>query len=414
MQGWKLGKPPTIPFEGIGFDRTAPVSSSHHLEVGLTSSPVSDQNRPSYSASDYDDLADFNGRYGSSSTLATNSASNHKDQLPGESHDDQKLKKKASKSSFLGFFERPASIKSIKSRPSTARPTSGRSDTAPASTSSWHGVGSEDAGYLKQLRGTKSKSSLRSKSGRTPPSRIKTDPPPAVPDIAQAVNGLGLDLAQFGERNKDVSEWGAKVAASTVKGRGAITGKTSCPPTPDAYSPRATSFDRQSGKRSISLSPNSSPTPPLPFYAYNYDELSVPPSPNASISTRTTTQTSPGTTAALATKSQKPGGISLASALMRASHAEALKGGSADLLSILERGEFKPWGFSYTDLKLPVKVWYGDRDEKIGMASVRWMERTMDNCTLKIIKGEGHSLLTNARIVVEVLESVVKEWDSYS
>jgi hypothetical protein len=95
---------------------------------------------------------------------------------------------------------------------------------------------------------------------------------------------------------------------------------------------------------------------------------------------------------------------------MQASHAEAFKGGTADLLSILERPDSRPWGFSYTDVKQHVKVWYGDRDERIGISSVRWMERAMKDCEVKIIKGEDHSLLTNAKVVVEVLESIAAEW----
>lgn len=122
------------------------------------------------------------------------------------------------------------------------------------------------------------------------------------------------------------------------------------------------------------------------------------------------TGTTATTTAAAAKSSQKPGGISLASALMQASHAEALKGGTADLLSILERPDSRPWGFSYTDVKQHVKVWYGDRDERIGISSVKWMEKAMRDCEVKIIKGEDHGLLTNARVVVEVLESIAAEW----
>ncbi|ELU37904.1 alpha/beta hydrolase family domain-containing protein [Rhizoctonia solani AG-1 IA] len=111
-------------------------------------------------------------------------------------------------------------------------------------------------------------------------------------------------------------------------------------------------------------------------------------------------------------QNQNPKTITLASALLQASHAESLKGGTADLLSILER-DSKPWGFSYADVRQPVRVWYGDRDDKIGIGSVRWMERVMKSCEVKIVKGAGHSLMTNAEVVVEVLESIAKEWDHY-
>jgi hypothetical protein len=95
------------------------------------------------------------------------------------------------------------------------------------------------------------------------------------------------------------------------------------------------------------------------------------------------------------------------------------------------------WGFSYTDVKLPVKVWYGDRDEKINeksaslplstqvrltgqltfrgclvLAGVRWLEKELDRCTLVIKKNEGHNLLSSTRVVIEVLESISAEVDN--
>jgi len=60
------------------------------------------------------------------------------------------------------------------------------------------------------------------------------------------------------------------------------------------------------------------------------------------------------------------GRIDLGTALLRASHAENQRG-TADLLAIMEKsGE---WGFSYTDVNSPVKVWYGDKDDKISEKS---------------------------------------------
>lgn len=40
---------------------------------------------------------------------------------------------------------------------------------------------------------------------------------------------------------------------------------------------------------------------------------------------------------------------------------------------------------------------------------VRWMERSMPDCTVKIMKGEGHNLLSSTKVVIEVLESIAKE-----
>ena len=95
----------------------------------------------------------------------------------------------------------------------------------------------------------------------------------------------------------------------------------------------------------------------------------------------------------------------VATALLQASHAESTKGGAADLLCILGRTGGKAWGFSYTDVKCPVKIWHGDRDEKISMAGVEWMQREMPKLVdLKIVKGAGHGLMTNVGVVIEALE----------
>lgn len=37
------------------------------------------------------------------------------------------------------------------------------------------------------------------------------------------------------------------------------------------------------------------------------------------------------------------------------------------------------------------------------------MERAMPDCTLRIMKGESHNLLSSTKVVIEVLESIAKE-----
>jgi hypothetical protein len=102
---------------------------------------------------------------------------------------------------------------------------------------------------------------------------------------------------------------------------------------------------------------------------------------------------------------------SLASALIAASHAEAAKGVHSDLLQILNHSG-KPWGFSYVTYPHPVRVWYGDRDEKIAENAVRWMERTMgaDKCHVNLVKGADHSLMYNSSVVIEALEHIRDSW----
>ena len=394
MQAWKLGKPPSLAYEGIGFDvTTAAETNSISAQSAGTSvaTPDSDHSRPSINSSEYDDLADFNGQF-----ECAGKTGNHR------------LMKKASKGSFLGLFDGKSKPKR---QDSLTRPSATRTDS----------LYSLDGSVLskpeKPLRRPKSKSSL--KSIRAPSISSKVEPPlPAIPVPEYSPVRLEFDISAF--------EQGIEDSRSTVRSK-----KISTPAPEDTPT-----LDRTRGKRSLSLSPRPTPLksggsglpplPPLPSFAVIKDN--GPPSPSFSTMSTPTPQTrhpsfstrslasgattsSAGSSIMTAQKgNQKSSGPTLASALLSASHAEALKGGSADLMAILERGDSRPWGFSYTDVRRPVKVWYGDRDDRIGIGSVRWMERTMKDCKLKILKGEGHSLLTNADVVVEVLESVAREW----
>lgn len=117
-------------------------------------------------------------------------------------------------------------------------------------------------------------------------------------------------------------------------------------------------------------------------------------SPSSNLSPHTNgLKTSPNTTTDLPTE------------LLRASHAES-GGSSHDLLVILGRSSQKPWGFAYTDIDHPVRVWYGDKDERINMSSILWMEREMRSCQVTYVKNATHSLMTNVGVVVEALESI--------
>jgi pimeloyl-ACP methyl ester carboxylesterase len=93
--------------------------------------------------------------------------------------------------------------------------------------------------------------------------------------------------------------------------------------------------------------------------------------------------------------------VDLGTALLAASHAESLKGGTADLLAILDRTS-KPMGFSYGLIERPVLVWSGDRDERIPLSLVKRLERTMPDCRVHAVVGAGHDLMSNADVMVSV------------
>ena len=111
------------------------------------------------------------------------------------------------------------------------------------------------------------------------------------------------------------------------------------------------------------------------------------------------------------TPDQPAVGPALTTALLQASHAECEPGTTNDLLAIILNRPHRPWGFDYTDLNNPVKIWWGSEDERISEKSVRWMERSMvkGGAEVKIVLGEGHNLMTCATVMCEVFESMSKE-----
>ena len=98
---------------------------------------------------------------------------------------------------------------------------------------------------------------------------------------------------------------------------------------------------------------------------------------------------------------------SLGNALIAASHAESAKGVHNDFLQILNHDN-RPWGFQYSTYPHKVRVWYGDKDEKIAENAVRWMERNMgeERCQVKVVKGADHALMYKSAVVIEVLERI--------
>jgi hypothetical protein len=105
------------------------------------------------------------------------------------------------------------------------------------------------------------------------------------------------------------------------------------------------------------------------------------------------------------------GESSLATAILRASHAEALQGATSDLLAILGK-DSKEWGFSYTHISHACHVWLGEKDDKIGQRGARWMEREMKACRVDILSGEGHNLLSSGSTMLKVFGEMQKDvWE---
>lgn len=112
----------------------------------------------------------------------------------------------------------------------------------------------------------------------------------------------------------------------------------------------------------------------------------------------------------------------LTSGLLRASHAESDRGGAAaDLLVLLERTsspgrERGGMGFAYGDVPHRVTVWHGERDDRISLASVRWLEGELERgrageraredgrgdkaCEVRVVKDGDHSLMASESALV--------------
>ncbi|KIK98806.1 hypothetical protein PAXRUDRAFT_133445 [Paxillus rubicundulus Ve08.2h10] len=366
IQAWMLGKPPAIAYRGIGY--TAPPSPSrpyHSKSVPATDSdPLSQYEQLAKSSvypsqldarrrmsvgsslfSDYDDLRDFDGRFGSQSTLGARSMN-------------QQNRRKPSR----GLLGRLKPSKSA----SQSQPPSPSVENMPQSS-----VG-------KKLKTLRSMGSLKGKSSTTANgSRAEKVELPS-PRLPQPVTlDVGLGLGDF--------DWSSNSASQTPRStRSADTGGANSP------------YPRQAGRRSISFSASSASAP-----------RSTPPSILSS--PRNSVVSSPyGSVITTASNSYQ---VALGNALIAASHAEASKGTHSDLLQILNHDN-RPWGFSYSDYPHKVRVWYGDRDEKIAENAVRWMERAMgeDRCHVKVVKGADHGLMYKSSVVVEVLDCVREFW----
>lgn len=143
----------------------------------------------------------------------------------------------------------------------------------------------------------------------------------------------------------------------------------------------------------------------LSTYSYSYSYSRTPPAKSTSTSHRSSTRT--GSPA-------PPSGPSFGIALQQASHAECEPGTTSDLLSIVLNRENanRPWQYAlnYADFCLPVKIYWGDEDDKISEKSVRWLEKTIKaGAELKVLPGEGHNLMTSTQTMLDVFQSLAGE-----
>lgn len=385
VQAWMLGKPPTIAFEGIGFNvksaSSSPVASAAsstsalntprsppHSASTITPSTAAQDSRPSTSSiafSEYDDLRDFEGRFDSESTIGRNSSTLSRNRTVSEcKQGNGNVAMRKPSRGFLGRF---------KSGSTAPQPQC-------ASNEKHAGGAGKKLKALRSMGSLKGRSRLQASKTSDPP--VPTSPwipPPATIDT----NEVGLGLDQFDWTDPTLLEARSPSPATMMKHK-------DLPPLELSNEGRTVS-PRANGRRSMSFGATSPSASPL--------FLQSPPSYSGSKST-TPTPTSAQSFQA-----------SLGSALIAASHAESAKGTHSDLLQILNHDRL-PMGFSYTAYPHDVRVWYGDKDEKIAENAVRWMENAMgpDKCQVKVVKGAEHALMFKSGVVIEVLEHLTQYW----
>ena len=368
-----LGKPPSIAYEGIGFNAQAPVSPSTANALHWPTSPTSTyvessggmkpkesssrQSSGSSAFSDYDDLRDFDGRFESRSTLGCKSSGEQRARTISESKTHMKLRKPS-----RGFLGRLRGANGAQPQPSQDAP----------------------AGSGRKLKALRSMGSLKGRSSTAPTQTArKTSSPPWLAQPPEIDVGLGLDGLDW---DSTIRAKRSSTQPASLKSHGAPSLDLDARP------------GRASGRRSVSFGANMGKSP---VRDYPPSVPSIPPLPLSHRAETTPTATGSSYQAMLG------------NALIAASHAESSKGTHGDLMQILNHDRL-PWGFSYSAYPHHVRIWYGDRDEKIAENAVRWMENTMgsDKCQVKVVKGADHALMFKSSVVVDVLEYVSDCWKS--
>ncbi|TFK40965.1 hypothetical protein BDQ12DRAFT_626059 [Crucibulum laeve] len=360
LQAWMIGKPPTITYEGIGY--TAPIHAKRpsSRESSLPSingslnvvytSTAEGRSRPSIGSGTFSEYDDLGDFDGRFESRSTLGARAYSPRQISRSGSESKIFTNKRKSS-RGFLGRL--------KGSSTTPNSPSEDKQSAT---------------KGLKALRSMGSLKGKG------RVSKSSQPPSPQIPPSIRlDLGLEL--------DEPNWSSTTSIDRLDSQR----NNGFPVTSATFSSSTQRTNvRSEGRRSISFtSPRtmaSTPSSPSP----STGSVGFGPNPDSSNYQAV-----------------------LGNALIAASHAESAKGTHNDLLQILNHENYS-WGFSYSSYPHDVRVWYGDKDEKIAENAVRWMERAMgsDRCLVKVVKGADHGLMYRSSVVIDVLERLLDSWAS--
>lgn len=85
---------------------------------------------------------------------------------------------------------------------------------------------------------------------------------------------------------------------------------------------------------------------------------------------------------------------------------------AVDLMVCLERRQ--TIGFRYVDITRACVFHHGSRDSRVPVENVKWLAKKMRRCEVRVLEGEGHSLMASAKIMAEVLTEVAREWEDWA
>ena len=85
---------------------------------------------------------------------------------------------------------------------------------------------------------------------------------------------------------------------------------------------------------------------------------------------------------------------------------------AVDLLVCLERT--RDIGFRYVDITKSVVIHHGSRDTRVPVDNVKWLGKTMRQCEIRILEGEGHGLMAVAAVMGSVLTEMAQEWQDWN
>ncbi|KAG2177533.1 hypothetical protein INT44_008045 [Umbelopsis vinacea] len=81
------------------------------------------------------------------------------------------------------------------------------------------------------------------------------------------------------------------------------------------------------------------------------------------------------------------------------------EGQTNDVLVALEK--YHTFGFSFSDIDIPVSVVWGDKDNLIPLRGIEWMASTMKDVRVKVLEGEAHDLVWKEGVMEWALRGIL-------